>query len=90
MAERAPGPVSGLVGLAGPKQVHYAVSGLSAALFAARVMKSSVSRGRANPVNAILLVPALWCVMTLAITDDSYFPIKTKAGDEGVTAFEAQ
>jgi hypothetical protein len=27
---------------------------------------------------------------TLAFTDDSYFPIKTKAGDEGVTAFEAQ
>lgn len=28
--------------------------------------------------------------MTLAFTDDSYFPIKTKAGDEGVTAFEAR
>jgi hypothetical protein len=28
--------------------------------------------------------------MTLPFTDDSYFPIKTKAGDEGVTAFEAE
>jgi hypothetical protein len=31
-----------------------------------------------------------WCAMTLLFTDDSYFPIKTKAGEEGVTAFEAQ
>ena len=38
----------------------------------------------------MLLVPALWCAMTLAFADDSYFPIKKKAGDEGVTAFEAQ
>jgi hypothetical protein len=28
--------------------------------------------------------------MTLPFADDSYFPIKTKAGDEGVTAFEAE
>jgi hypothetical protein len=41
-------------------------------------------------MNAILLVPALWCGITLAFADDSYFPIKTKVGDEGVTAFEAQ
>jgi hypothetical protein len=41
-------------------------------------------------MNAILLVPALWCTMTLPFADDSYFPIKTKAGDEGVTAFEAE
>lgn len=41
-------------------------------------------------MNAILLAPTLWCAMTLAFTDDSYFPIKTKAGDEGMTAFEAQ
>jgi hypothetical protein len=41
-------------------------------------------------MNAILLVPALWRAMTLPFADDSYFPIKTKAGDEGVTAFEAE
>jgi hypothetical protein len=46
--------------------------------------------GRANPVKAIILVSALWFVTALALADDSYFPIKTKAGGEGVTAFESK
>ena len=41
-------------------------------------------------MKTILLVPALLCSLALALTDDSYFPIKTKDGTEGVTAFEAQ
>jgi len=41
-------------------------------------------------MKTILLVSALWCALTLVLTDDSYFPIKTKDGGEGVTAFEAQ
>lgn len=40
-------------------------------------------------MNAVLLAPIL-CVLTWAFTDGSYFPIKTKAGAEGVTTFEAQ
>jgi hypothetical protein len=43
-----------------------------------------------NPVKGIVLVSALWFVTALAFADDSYFPIKTKAGGEGVTAFEAK
>ena len=46
--------------------------------------------GWANPVKAIILVWALWCATALAFADDSYFPIKTKAGGEGVTAFESK
>jgi hypothetical protein len=41
-------------------------------------------------VKAIILVSALWCAMASAIADDSYFPIKTKSGGEGVTAFESK
>jgi len=41
-------------------------------------------------VNAIILVSALWCATASAIADDSYFPIKTKSGGEGVTAFESK
>src|SRR5580704_11444171 len=41
-------------------------------------------------VKTIILVSALWCATALAFGDDSYFPIKTKAGGEGVTAFEAK
>lgn len=41
-------------------------------------------------MNAIILVSALWCAMASAIADDSYFPIKTKSGGEGVTAFESK
>jgi hypothetical protein len=41
-------------------------------------------------MRTILLVPALLCSLALALTDDSYFQIKTKGGTEGVTAFEAQ
>jgi hypothetical protein len=41
-------------------------------------------------VKAIILVSALWCAAASAIADDSYFPIKTKSGGEGVTAFESK
>ena len=41
-------------------------------------------------MNAIILVSALWCATASAIADDSYFPIKTKSGGEGVTAFESK
>ena len=30
------------------------------------------------------------CATALAVADDSYFPIKTKSGGEGVTEFEAK
>ncbi len=46
--------------------------------------------GWANPVKTIILVSALWCATAMAFADDSYFPIKTKAGGEGVTAFESK
>jgi hypothetical protein len=38
----------------------------------------------------IIFVSALWCATALAFADDSYFPIKTNAGGEGVTAFESK
>ena len=41
-------------------------------------------------MNAIILVSALWCATASAFADDSYFPIKTKSGGEGVTAFESK
>jgi hypothetical protein len=41
-------------------------------------------------VKAIILVSALWCATASAFADDSYFPIKTKSGGEGVTAFESK
>ncbi len=41
-------------------------------------------------MNAIILVSALWCATASALADDSYFPIKTKSGGEGVTAFESK
>ena len=41
-------------------------------------------------MNTIILVSALWCATALAFGDDSYFPIKTNAGGEGVTAFESK
>lgn len=43
-----------------------------------------------NKLRTILLVPTLLCSLALALADDSYFPIRTKDGTEGVTAFEAQ
>ncbi len=46
--------------------------------------------GWADLVKTIILVSALWCATALAFGDDSYFPIKTKAGGEGVTAFESK
>jgi hypothetical protein len=41
-------------------------------------------------VKVIVLVLVLCCATALAIADDSYFPIKTKAGGDGVTAFESK
>jgi hypothetical protein len=41
-------------------------------------------------VKAIILVSALWCATASAFADDSYFPIKTRSGGEGVTAFESK
>jgi hypothetical protein len=41
-------------------------------------------------VKTIVLVSLLCCATTLALADGSYFPIKTKAGSEGVTAFESE
>jgi hypothetical protein len=46
--------------------------------------------GWANPVNTLILASTLWFATALAFADDSYFPIKTKAGGEGVTAFESK
>ena len=43
-----------------------------------------------NPVRQLFLAPILCCVLTWTLSDDTYFPVKMKAGDEGVTAFEAQ
>ena len=45
--------------------------------------------GSANPVKAIILV-SLCCTTALAFANDGYFPIKTKSGGEGVTAFESK
>src|SRR5258707_15217782 len=36
-----------------------------------------------------LFVSLICCATTLALADGSYFPIKTKAGSEGLTAFES-
>jgi hypothetical protein len=41
-------------------------------------------------VKAIVLVSALWLAAALAFDGASYFPIKTKPGDEGVTAFQSK
>ena len=41
-------------------------------------------------MNAIPLALILCCALTNALGVGPYFPIKQKAGDEGVTAFEAQ
>src|SRR5258708_27075123 len=45
--------------------------------------------GSAIPMRAVILISALWCGARLAYADDSYFPIKTEPGGEGVTAFES-
>jgi hypothetical protein len=41
-------------------------------------------------MKTILLVSLLCCATTFALADGSYFPIKTKAGSEGLTAFESE
>jgi hypothetical protein len=41
-------------------------------------------------VKAIILISALWCAIPLVLGDDAYFPIKTKVGGEGITAFECK
>jgi hypothetical protein len=38
----------------------------------------------------IFLASVLCCAVALAFAEDSYFPIKMKPGDEGVTTFESQ
>ena len=41
-------------------------------------------------MKTIILVSALWFATASAFADDSYFPIRTNAGGEGVTAFESK
>jgi hypothetical protein len=41
-------------------------------------------------VKTILLLFAAWCAATPALTQSSYFPIRTNAGAEGVTPFESK
>jgi len=41
-------------------------------------------------VNTLLLGLILSCTLTWASTDGPYFPIKTKAGEEGISKFEAE
>lgn len=41
-------------------------------------------------MKAVLLPSALLCAAVLTFAQDSYFPIKTKTGANGVTAFEAK
>jgi hypothetical protein len=41
-------------------------------------------------MNAILFVSVLLCATASAVADDSYFPIKTKTGGEGVMEFESK
>ena len=41
-------------------------------------------------MKVMILMLVLGCAMTSTFADDSYFPIRTKAGEEGVTALESQ
>jgi len=41
-------------------------------------------------MNFIILVSVLLCAAVSTVDDDSYFPIKTKTGSEGVTEFESK
>jgi hypothetical protein len=41
-------------------------------------------------MKTFLLAPILCCALTTALTDGPYFPIKSKAGDEGVVPFAAK
>src|SRR5260370_39199662 len=41
-------------------------------------------------MKTILFVSLICCATTLELADGSYFPIKTKAGSEGLTAFESE
>jgi len=41
-------------------------------------------------MKTILLAPILVCALPLTLREEPYFPIKTKAGDEGISAFEAR
>ena len=45
---------------------------------------------RQHLMKAAILISALCCAAALAYAADSYFPIKTKAGAEGVTEFESK
>jgi hypothetical protein len=46
--------------------------------------------GMVDPVKTAFIVLALWVATASASADDSYFPIKSNAGGEGVTAFESK
>jgi hypothetical protein len=35
-------------------------------------------------MNAVFIAPILWFALTTALDDGPYFPVKTKAGEEGV------
>jgi hypothetical protein len=41
-------------------------------------------------MNTNLRIHALLCLATLPFGDESYFPVKTKTGEEGLTSFEAK
>jgi hypothetical protein len=41
-------------------------------------------------MNSIILVTALLCVTASIVGDDSYFPIKTKTGGEGISEFQSK
>ncbi len=47
-----------------------------------------MTRG-ASPMKPVVFVLALLCATASVVAEDSYFPIKTKAGGEGVTEFES-
>src|SRR5271170_3987611 len=44
----------------------------------------------AYPMNRILLVSALFCFAASIVGDDSYFPVRTKTGDEGISEFKSK
>ena len=53
-------------------------------------LRMTATPRRVIPVRALLLASVLFSAAALALADDSYFPIKGKAGSEGLTAFEAE
>ena len=41
-------------------------------------------KAKAKYMNAVFIAPILWFALTTALDDGPYFPVKTKAGEEGV------